>query len=362
MSNAQLEKLKQEEAELEAQMLGNQTDPQQTEEPEVSATEDGSYERTEEELAADEFMMDTITGDQEEPEDPESFEPEQSEPEPHVPEEPEPQPQKPKRTNWKKRFVGLQKSHEASTHAHKREVMELRDQLAAQRREILELQSQMAQREVQGDLFEGAFTEEEEDTFGADGLDVVKKAAKVAIERQVKPIQEELQKHKQARVEDLERQAAEDKRREYQGFLSRLETLVPEYAELNVDKGFLQWLSEADDFSGYPRNQLFRRAEASRDVTRVADFFLEYQSTRAPSEQEIPAEAKRHVTPVGRGGGGAAPTKRKPSDKGYYRKSDIDKFFSDVMKGRYSDQQSVIEATEKAIEEAYLEGRVLHNQ
>ena len=347
-----LEKLKQEEAELEAQMLGNPTEPQQPEEPEATTVDDG-LERTDEEAAADEYMMDTITGDQPEHQQPEY---------PEDLEEPEdPQPQKPKRTNWKKRFTNYKASTDATINGLRRDLIDMQSANAAIARELQQLQVASSQREVQGDMFEGAFTQEDEDTFGTEGLDVVKKAARVAIDRQVKPLEAELQKQKEARVQDLSRAAASQKRAEYNEFLGRLETLVPEYAELNKDKGFLQWLSGADQYSGYRRADLFRKAEASRDVARVADFFVEYRSTQAPQQPEIPKDVQRQVTPVGRGGGGAQ-QRQKPKDPGMYRQSDIDKFYSDVMKGLYKDQAGVIAATEAAIEQAYVENRVIKNQ
>ena len=91
---------------------------------------------------------------------------------------------------------------------------------------------------------------------------------------------------------------------------------------------------------------------------------MDYKATQnaLKSANRVPDAAKRHVTPVGTGGSSGPQPKGKTSDKGYYRKSDIDKFFSDVLKGRYKGQQSVIDSTEKAIEQAYVEGRVLHNQ
>ena len=352
-----LEKLRQEEAELEAQMLGNQTDPedaQPPQEPEVSATADTDYERTEEEAAADEYMMDTITGEHDEPE-PQPDQPEE-------PYEPEPQPQKPKRTNWKKRFTNYKASTDATINGLRRDLIGLKDQNTMLLRELQSARVDAAQREVQGDLFEGAFTQDDEDTFGAEGLEVVKKAAKVAIERQVKPLEKELQQHKEARLNDMARATQNEKRAEYQGFLSRLETLVPEYAELNADSKFLKWLGQADEYSGYVRKDLLRKAEASRDVVRVADFFMDYLRTQSPN-QGLPKDLERHVTPVGTGGGGGTPRQqRKPADKGYYRKSDIDKFYSDVMKGRYKDDPGVIAVTEKAIEDASREGRILPHE
>jgi hypothetical protein len=346
----QLEKLRAEEAELEAQMLGNPSVPTEPEEPvedtyvsPEAPTEEG-IERTEDEVAADEFMMDTITQSDESEE----------------PYEPEPQPQKPKRTNWKKRFINYKSSTDLTLSG-------LRTELTEMRAAVHELMSENARlrqvkQEKQGDLWEGAFTQDDEDTFGTEGLDVVKKAAKVAIDRTVKPLQEELQRHEKQRAEELKKQAHEQKLNRYNSFLEKLGNIVPEYAELNRDKDFLEWMSDPDEYSGMRRMDLFRQAEASHDVGRVAQFFTDFQvETGQTQEPELSPEMQRHVTPVGSGGGGAARPNKQP-DKGYYRQSDIDKFYTDVMKGRYAGQKDVIEATEKAIEQAALDGRILRNQ
>ena len=341
-----LEKLKQEEAELEAQMLGNPTQPEPEEDPDVAATDEG-IQQSEEELEAAEFMEQTIVApqDQDEPED-------QEEPEP---------PQKPKRTNWKKRFTNYKSSTDATIYGLRQELMDTKSMLSDAMARLQNLQE--AKREEQGDLFEGAFTQEDEDTFGTEGLDVVKKAAKVAIERQVKPLQEELRREQRTRVEDMQRRTQADRNHQYQEFLSRLETLVPDFRTLDSDKGFVEWLKQGDTYSPHQRRTLLRQAEAAGDVARVADFFTEYkESLRAVTDaSNVPEAVRKHVTPVGSGGGGAAP-KQKTPDQGLYRKSDIDKFYSDLLKGRYEGKQDVINATEAAIERAYAERRVLHNQ
>lgn len=340
----QLEKLKAQEAELEAQMLGNQ-EPEEA----ASATQEEGVEQTQEELEAAEYMEENIRegeGTMEE----QSYEEESEE---FVP---EPEPERKPRTDWKKRFVGLQKSHEATIRQHEVDMSNLREQINELHRSLIESRSQ--EREVQGDIFDGAFTQEDEDTFGPDGMAVVKKATRVAIEKQLNPLKEQLKRSEEARLADIQERTRERKSEEYQQFLSRLSTLAPDYAELNADKGFLEWLSMPDDFSGLPRKTLLRQAEAARDVMRVADFFIAYEQSKSAVQRRGPSvEAKRRMVPTGTGT--SAPPKNQ-QEVGYYRKSDINKFYSDVGKGRYKGQEDVIKATEAAIEAAYREGRILH--
>lgn len=341
----QLERLKQEEAELEAQMLGNPTEPEApvapTEEEELTAS-------TPEELEAAEVMEGIIVPPSSEEDQLDDDELEVS------------QPQKPKRINWKKRFTNYKTSTDGTINGLRRELIDLKSQMATLAEENHRWRS--AKQEVQGDLFEGAFTQEDEDTFGTDGLDVVKKAAKVAIERQVKPLQEELRKQEAQRIQDMQTRAHSDKQMQYDEFLANLGALVPEYQELNKDKNFLSWMSGKDTYGSQVRMDLFRKAEANGDVTRVADFFSEYKSTleQVKPTSNVPDAVRRHITPVGGGATQAVP--KGDADPGYYRKSDIDKFYSDLTKGRYEGQQGVIMATEEAIEQAYRDNRVLHRQ
>lgn len=358
---SQLEKLQQEEAELEAamiakssaQMLGNQTeeDTQDTEESDVSTTDEDDVE-TEEEREAAAQMEETIMGQADDDEDSDDDTDDDD------------QPQKPKRVSWKKRFINFKKSADSTISAGRRENLELRAEIDRLKLELYKLQTQLAEREEQGDLFDGVFTPEDEDTFGAEGLDVVKKVAKTAIERQVKPLKEELKRQQELSLKEQSARTQAERVAEYQTFLSKLETLVPEYAALNVDPGFLDWIKEPDDISGSIRSDLFRRAEASRDVGRVADFFKQYQAkisaVKAPSK--VNKDIERHITPVGSGGGSSSTTKKKSDDEGYIRQSDIDKFYSDMMKGRYRDKPDVIKATEAFIERATRDQRVLRGQ
>ena len=348
---SRLEKLQQEEAELEAQMLGNQAtvdDPQPTEEPEVSTTEDDDGQ-TEEELQAAEYMERTIVQRQDEDDDSDD-------------DDDSSQPQKPQRTNWKKRFVNFKKSADSTISSQRREILDLRAELDQMKLQFYQMQTK-AEQEGQGDLFDGVFSPEDEDTFGAEGLDVVKKAAKVAIERQLNPLKEELKKQRELSLKEQASRTQAERKAEYDKFLSRLETLVPEYAALNVDPGFLRWIKEPDDASGVIRGDLFRRAEASRDVGRVADFFKQYQgkvsAVKAPNR--VNKDMERHITPMGSGGSGSSSRKRQ-TEEGYIRQSDIDKFYADMMKGRYKNQPDVIRATEAVIERATRDNRVLRGQ
>jgi hypothetical protein len=340
----QLDRLKAEEVELEAahkaQMLGNPEDTS-------AATGDVILE-TAEQLEADEVMGNIIV--------PPSSEDDFEEADVDIV-----QPQKQTRTNWKKRFTNYKSATDGTINGLRRELIDMRSQVANLMAEANTARN--AQQEVQGDLFDGAFSQEEEETFGTDGLDVVKKAAKVAIERQVKPLQEELRRQENNRIKDMQDRAQGDKQTQYNGFLENLEMLVPDYAELNRDSSFLGWMSGKDTYGTQVRMDLFRAAERGGDVTRVADFFTEFKETlsEVTDLNIVPEAVRKHITPVG-GGGSTATPRQNNTEPVYYKESDVNKFYSDLTKGRFDGQKAKVDQSVADIELAYSQGRVLKNQ
>ena len=250
------------------------------------------------------------------------------------------------RTNWKKRFTGYKSSTDATLYEQRQELAALRAQNVQLMTKMQELASK---REEQGeDMFQGAFTPEDVDTFGADGLDVVKKAAKHAIDSQVKPLKEQLAQVERERLERIKRDSENESKISYNKFLDSLKGLVPDYAKLNADSKFLSWIKQPDEYSGLPRVSLLRKAEANRDSYRVADFFKSFKKANAPS-------IEKHITPIG--SGGSQPVS-KGKDQPVFKKSEIDKFYNDIMKGLYKGKHDEMMAIERSIEQAVAQGRI----
>ena len=333
----QLEKLKAEEAELEAAMAANLGNP--TEQP-VEAPQPTEPVATTPTI--DEQMTEIITqtdGTQE----------------PYVQEEPEPPPKQ--RTNWKKRYTNYKASTDATIYGLRSEVSELKAQLAEALQSINTMRD--AKVENQGDVWEGTFSEDDVATFGADGLEVVKKAASTLVERQLDPLKQRIQEQESKQIDQLKRSAEADQKRAYDEFITRLGTLVPDYAEINVDREFLEWMKLPDDYSGITRADLFRKAESVRDVARVAEFFVEFQQSKQPKDDPLPREVQQHIMPTGSGSASTVPSQTNNSGVQYIYISEINKFYDDVGKGRYVGRESDIANIEAQIERAHVEGRIL---
>lgn len=87
-------------------------------------------------------------------------------------------------------------------------------------------------------------------------------------------------------------------------FEEQLQTLVPDWKELNVDEGFSAWLDTVDDLAGSRRLDMLLQAYEALDARRTAAFFQQYKATLAPAAAPV-AEApsapardpKKHIAP-----------------------------------------------------------------
>lgn len=140
----------------------------------------------------------------------------------------------------------------------------------------------------------------------------------------------------------------------YNHFLSSLGNLVPDFGTIDADPKFEVFLKQPDPSSGRIRHELFKQAEATGDVGRVAHFFQEFKRTISPNQQKL-AQA---VTPVGAQGspldnqGGHGDQPRFMSMANYTR------FMNDITKGKFKGNFDKQKAIEAEFDLAISEGRM----
>ena len=136
-------------------------------------------------------------------------------------------------------------------------------------------------------------------------------------------------------------------------FFSALSVKSPDWEAVNVDEGFIRWLSEPDGYSGNTRQQSLDSAYNGMDSAKVANIFNAYKKP-APSNS-----LERQVAP-GKGAATATPISQKKT----WSKGEITKFYSDQVadqkkpedQRKYSDKQVV--KLENDIFLAEKEGRI----
>lgn len=200
------------------------------------------------------------------------------------------------------------------------------------------------------------FSEEEIDILGEPAANALDKGVRDILDAKMKPLQEELARSRQDTADRELRDAQQMIKKDYDSFLTNLGKAVPDYATLNVSEGFLQYMKEADEYSGVLREHLFKKAEEALDVGRIASFFIDYKKSHAIplSNTEILENA---VTPTGKAGS--------PNETGEERDvvityKYIDKFYDDYTRGKYKTKKGRDEAAkiEAMIDRAVLSGNV----
>lgn len=238
-------------------------------------------------------------------------------------------------------------------------IRDLRSELATSKAKYANLQSEYS------DLYQkfsatkssnsfSIFSEDEVDLLGTDTANTINKGVSSIIDSRVKPLEEELIKSRKALAEKESEESKKIARDSYRKFLDRLGNVVPDYASINVDSKFIEYMNEVDEDSGYPNHELFKRAEEALDVKRVASFFKEFIE-RNNTKKDI---LERNITPSG-----VSQPIQKQTTGGkevIISRKFIDKFYEDYARGKYKGASGRKEAAriEALIDQAVFTGNV----
>lgn len=243
-------------------------------------------------------------------------EPQQSAPEPVVtePAQQEAKPETPSQPDetWQRRYEILQSKYNAEV---PRYAAELKDQKLAQAQQaetLRQLQAkldELTKKPVEPE--KQLVTKSDEDTFGADIVDLARRVSKdenAALNKRLAAIEESIGKFasligKVEKVEQLQERTVEEK------FYATLNAKVPDWEQVNADQKWLAWLAESDPLTGVQRQQILDNAANRFDGDRVAEIFNLFKKQSGTAEQKPPAknELNRQVAPAKQGGSGSVP-------------------------------------------------------
>jgi len=265
---------------------------------------------------------------------------------------------KKKRENWKKRYTTYKAATDHTLH-------ELRVQLSTEVQRSATLTKQMQALSEKIDKLEIAsldnseanldmFSAEERDILGDEAITTINKTTRSLVDKQIGPLKEKIKQQQLDSASALESRAASEREETFRLFKVRLTEFVPNMEEINVNPKFEEWLLKPDTYSGAPRIQLFRSAEASADVGRVAGFFNEFAGTQSTMKDKL----DRKITP--RSSTTDAVTLAQGSRKPLkvYSMGEVDKFYDDCIRGKYNGKEDLRKKVAADIEKAILDGRV----
>lgn len=264
------------------------------------------------------------------------------------------EPSKP-RVSWKQRFTNYKASTDKTISSLRKENSELVRRLMDLETKFDDLASKHASAlSKSSDPLDGIITTEDIDTVGEEAVDIIRKVTKKVAEREANPIKEELARLKAEKLAAEKRAQEERKRNAYNAFLGDLGRIVPDYAAVNVDSRFVEFMNGYDDVTGEKRVDAFRRAEDYLDAERVADFFLEFKRTVPRSKREVLEE---NITPTV-ASGSTVNTNTKPKVETFTARQ-VEDFFNDVARGVYRNKQKEADELEARITKAYISGNIL---
>jgi len=194
-------------------------------------------------------------------------------------------------------------------------------------------------------------TDEDVAAFGSDLIEVQRKVAREVAEE----FRAELDALKAENATLREQVTTTDNKVVETTFDTRLHRLVPDFADVNADPKWIEWLNEFDPIIRGPRKLMAQDAFNRGDAEAVADYVKLFKQSIAPVEpaKDKADELQRQIQPT------RTASTSTPLPKGKtYSTADIDKLFKRVADLGNKGQIDEARKLEAEIDAAYMEGRV----
>lgn len=218
-------------------------------------------------------------------------------------------------------------------------------------------------------LAPSGLTEEEIKDYGPELIDVMKRTAVEAVQGELTALRNENADLKAAVGSVGQSQAQTSKEKLYAG----LGEAVPNWRQVNTHPDFLEWLNQPDVYSGVARSQMLKNAFGANDTGRVVQFFKGFLSENAalqpaanPNPNPVvennpePKVDLASLASPGSGSGGGADNINETGR--VWRESEIGTFYEDARKGKFKGRKDDYDATEREIQNAMTQGRILVGQ
>lgn len=283
---------------------------------------------------------------------------------PQQPQQPEAQPQpQPQRTAeyWEQRFNTLQGKYD-------KEVPTLQARLRAAEAQVSQLHNTVAHLNMARAAEpppapaggqNTAVSAEDVESYGQEFIDKVRAWSGASANNEIASLKHEVERLRGQTQSATARMTAAQVE-------TALDGQVPGWRETNDDPLFLDWLNNADPFSGQIRLAMLNEAYTKGDVSRTANFFLAFKreqtaTSSAGSQQAHTPSQGAGTVPLadlaapGRGrpvSAGASPEKR------IWTHAQIAAFYRDAAAGRYAANEDLRKKLENDIFAAGSEGRI----
>jgi hypothetical protein len=215
---------------------------------------------------------------------------------------------------------------------------------------------------------EKLISKQEEEDFGPEMIDVMRRAAKEV----ATPLLGEIASLKS----QLGSTEATLSRNTRQAMLETLSEQVPDWKQINFTDEFKSWLALPDAFSGVTRKTLLQSAYDKNETSRVLAFFKSFISelaatTPADDGVQTPVATNGAAKPkpsrptldslAAPGRARTAASQALPAEKPIIRTSDINALYAAKRRGHYEGREAEFAGYERELELAQREGRIIRD-
>lgn len=189
------------------------------------------------------------------------------------------------------------------------------------------------------------------ENFGQDLVDMVARVARGSLGDVAKTFEQRL-----ARIEEaLKGTTQQVAMTAEQSFFDRLAKAVPDWEAVNINQGFLAWLSEIDPILGQPRQAALDAAQQSLNAERAIAVFNAFKATlpQAPAKPTS-SPVDKQVSPKG---SAASPAPQQNAPKIWSQQEVVD-FYAAKRRGDFRGRDADAQALEAQINLAMAEGRI----
>lgn len=255
--------------------------------------------------------------------------------------------------DWKKRFTNYKASTDITIRDLRRDLAQATSDIVAYQDKIDELSKEVSLiKSNSEDEYKDLFSEEDADIVGQDAIDIFKKGVKKAAESSTAPLKEELEKlRKKERKLKEEASKAELAKIYKDHFHDPLKRLVPDFEQLNTNPQFIEFLQEPDEETGIQRITLLRKAESVYDPGRAASFFREFKKSIGKNNLES------KITPVANGN--STSNDMRTTKPRTFTMAEIDKNYNDQAKGVYRGREKEWRILEAQMDKAFEQGNII---
>lgn len=209
-------------------------------------------------------------------------------------------------------------------------------------------------------------TPKDEDDFGTDMVDFARRVTR----EEMTPVMQALAQM-QRQLEQLgslaptvhqvannQAATAEEK------FFANLEEAVPDWAQVNDNPQFHEWLLTPDEMTGITRQTYLADARNSLDLRRVVSVFNTWKRetgvapSAAPQQRPQTSNVSRLEKQIAPGRTNAATSAPSPKAEKVWTGADIAKFYDDRRNGKFKGREAEANAMERDIFLAQRDGRI----